>query len=220
MATPFLSSISYIALRIWGLRINKTGHQIKKGENFLIVGNHLSYLDVLIYATMYPCCFVTSVEVRDTFFLGHLCKLGGCVFVERRNRKGLRGEIKEIEDALAYGLNVIVFPEATSTNGESVLRFKRPLFQSAITVGKDVLPVVLNYTKINNKGLSIENRDLLFWYGDMEFAPHFWKFLNLDSIRCEVKTLPPITDTDSREITDLSETAHALIEKDFNAITS
>ncbi len=220
MSTPFLALLCKFALKVWGLKVSYTGHKIKPGENFLIVGNHLSYLDVIIYATQYPCCFVTSVEVRDTFFLGHLCKLGGCVFVERRSRKGLKGEIREIEEALEYGLNVIVFPEATSTNGESILRFKRPLFQSAITTKSDVLPIVLNYKTVNKETVQLSNRDLLFWYGDMDFLPHFWDFLNLDSIECEIKTLPPITDTNTLDTTELSVKAHELISSEYKPITT
>lgn len=212
--------ITRVALWIWGVKPNYVGHDIDENQNFLMVGNHLSYLDVVLYASKYPCLFVTSVEVRDSFGLGHICKLAGCVFVERRSRKGLGSEVSEITEALKNGLNVIVFPEATSTNGESVLRFKRPLFQAAINSGKPVLPIVLNYKYINNQPVRLSNRDQICWYGDMDFIPHFWNFLNLSSVEADVKTLPPITDTEILDITDLSVKAHDLVESEFQPFTA
>jgi 1-acyl-sn-glycerol-3-phosphate acyltransferase len=83
--------------------------------------------------------------MKNTFFLGQICKFASCLFVERRSRGNLDQEIKEITDALNYGHNVLIFPEGTSTNGDEVLRFKRPLFNAAIFSSKKVLPATLNY---------------------------------------------------------------------------
>lgn len=216
-AIRFLSKISKVTLSVMGIKIRKNGI-FKEDSNFLIVGNHLSYLDVLIYSSVFPTCFVTSVEVRDTFFLGHLCKLVGCVFVERRSRSGLKNEIQEITHALNAGLNVAVFPEATSTNGESVLRFKRPLFQSSLDSGKPVLPLCLNYLKINNEPIDLNTRDNVFWYGDMEFLGHFLNLISLKSVICEVKVIPEITDKSVKDITELSVQAHELISREFKPV--
>jgi 1-acyl-sn-glycerol-3-phosphate acyltransferase len=135
---------------------------------------------------------VTSTDVRDTPFLGQICKLAGCLFVDRKNRKHLKDEIQELRDALNSGLNVTVFPEATSTNGDEVLRFRRPLFESSIATGKAILPLTINYLSISGQKLSTRNRDKVCWYGDMNFFPHFLALLNEKEINVEVIFSEPI----------------------------
>lgn len=138
----------------------------------LIASNHMSYLDVLVLAAKFPGLFVTSVEVRDMPFLGLLSRLGGCLYVERRSREGLSSEVREISSALSQGLSVLLFPEATSTNADQVLRFRRPLFQAAIDAGTKVLPVTLNYISVDRQSFQRRNRDIICWYGSMPFLSH------------------------------------------------
>lgn len=144
-------------------------------KNYFIVCNHLSYLDMMMISSVIPTSYVTSIEIKETPVLGQLAQLSGCLFVERRNKKNIMSEIQEIETALKNGVNVTVFPEATSTNGEQVLGFKRSLFQSAVNVGVEVLPLTINYKTIDGKALNRQNRDKVCWYGDMSFAPHLWE---------------------------------------------
>jgi len=155
-------------------------------RNFLIVSNHMSYMDILVMCSRHPACFVTSVEMRDIPFLGHMCKLAGCVFVERRNKDNLGREVSEITEALKAGLNVVIFPEATSTNGEGVIRFKRPLFRSSIDSNIPVLPMTVNYTHLDGLKVDKSNRDYVCWYGDMTFADHLFKLLSITSTRASL----------------------------------
>jgi lyso-ornithine lipid O-acyltransferase len=179
---------SKILLTILDIQIehNVKGISVRKG-NF-IVSNHLSYLDILVISSLVPTCFVTSIEMKKTPFLGQIIQLAGCLFVERRNRNNIHYEIKEIERALKAGLNVTVFPEATSTNGEQVLQFKRSLFQAAISGNANLLPLTLNYTHLNGNKVTLVNRDYLCWYGEMSFLPHLWKLCQQNDIVVQVVT--------------------------------
>ncbi len=207
-----------LAIRLMNIKIKFNGMTIDDKQAYLIVSNHLSYLDVLIMATIYPGCFVTSVEIKNTPFLGHICRLAGCLFVERRSRSGLGAEVQEIKDALLDGTNVVIFPEATSTNGESVLRFKRPLFQAVIDENISILPICINYKTIDGSAVTTQNRDRAFWYGDMDFLPHYLGVLSSKEIVCEVKSLELITDTQSNDITELSIKAHSVVNSNYNPI--
>ena len=174
-------------LKVLGIKTDfKNLPGLDQQENYLVVSNHLSYLDVLVLASKLPACFVTSREIKQTPFLGQLCSLAGCLFVDRKNRSGLKGEINELRDALKSGLNVIVFPEATSTDGSEVLRFKRPLFESSVATSKPILPITINYQLISKKPVSLKNRDLICWYGDMDFFPHFLTLLEQTEVHVEV----------------------------------
>lgn len=70
-----------------------------KDQPFLLVGNHLGLMDVFLLASVRPSLFITSVEMRNTPLLGTICEMGGCLFVERRNRAGIGQEIQTIRAA-------------------------------------------------------------------------------------------------------------------------
>ena len=184
-------------------------------DNALVVCNHMSYLDILVLSSIYPSCYITSVEMKNTPLLGYLCDLGGCVYVERRNKVNLGKEISEITQALNRGLNVCFFPEATSHNGEEILRFRKPLFNAARYAHKNILPVVLNYQEINGEGFSKLNRDLVCWYGDMSFAEHIWALAGDNKVKVSVKFLDPVLNPQEFHSRDLAKKTQAMVEEHF-----
>lgn len=203
-----------ILLWILGIKVTLKGDKTSLNTGTLIVCNHLSYLDILVIASRLPTCFVTSNEMKETPGLGLLCKLGGCVFVERRNRENIDNEVEEIKVALQKGLCVIFFPEATSTSGETVLPFKRSLFHAAVTANTDVLPLCLNYIELNGKKVDTSNRDEIFWYGDMEFGSHFKHLCSHSSIKVELTKLEKIS------INSVNSDSKLLRDKAFDTISA
>ena len=222
-ARPFLiqivSIICKLGLKIFNVKVRKTFAPVDFNDNYLIVSNHLSYLDILIISSYLPTCFVTSHEMKETPFLGHLCLLGGCLFVERRSRAGITGEVKELSNALDDGLNVVIFPEATSTNGESVIRFRRPLFQAAINAHAKVLPLCLNYRTLDGEKLTIKNRDKVFWYGDMGFLGHALALFKHKGVVAELTIMPSLKSTDYADKNELSDVCYKLVSDEFEVIT-
>ncbi len=205
----------------WGLKVMGVSLKVK-GKNYdftkdnkLIVSNHLSYLDILVVAAITPTCFVTSEEIRQTFFLGTLCEFAGCLFVDRRTRKNLALEINEITDGLENNVNVTIFPEATSTNGDEVLRFKQPLYSAAIFAEKKIQPICLNYRSINNEYISSQNRDLIFWYDKMPFFSHLWNLLGQKNINVEVDYLEVLTTEKDKKTKYYAEKSHQLITERY-----
>lgn len=181
-------------LNVLGIRIKiKKNFSYDNNKTYLIVSNHLSYLDVLIIASIFPASFITSVEISKDIFLGSLAKLGGSVFIERRNKARLIKDLESVSRVLSKGFNVVLFPEGTSTNGETVLPFKKTLFRSAIYRGIEILPLYIHYISINETTVNRGNRDLIFWYGSMKFFPHFIKLLKLRKIDAELYILQSIT---------------------------
>jgi len=158
-----------------------------KHDVVLFVSNHLSYLDAVVLASLWPMLFVTSVEVKETLFLGHLARASGSLFVERRNRSRVSEEVGAIASAMLNGCSVMVFPEATSSNGEDVLPFKKSMFASAVLAGVPVRPLSLAYTHINGATSNRHNRDLVCWYGRMEFLGHFLGLLGLTGLKSKIQ---------------------------------
>ena len=157
--------------------------------------------------------------MKETPFLGKICLLGGCLFVERRSKSGLNNEIKELSEALDDGLSVVIFPEARSTNGEAVIQFKRPLFQAAINSCAHVLPVCLNYKKLDGEKLDLSNRDRVFWYGDMGFLGHALKLFSHKDIQVELTIMPSLNSVEFADKNELAEACYKLVSDEYQNIT-
>lgn len=215
---PWISAYCRLGIRIMNFKIQISGRtDLLNTGPYLIASNHMSYLDILILSSKMPGCFVTSQEIREVPFLGHLCMLAGCLFVERRNKENIHKEIHELTEALEKDLNVIFFPEATSTNGEQILRFRKPLFQAAINSNQQVLPVCLNYVSIDKIPVNVQTRDRLCWYGDMSFAPHLWRLMRAHEVGVEIQVLEVIS-SDNKNPQSLAESSQAQVERAFRPV--
>jgi len=151
--------------------LDSLGYQVEAQEivwpeRAFIVANHLSYVDILCIASQSPCVFVTSTEMRDTPFLGIICRLGGCIFVNRKRHFVARSELNEIRETLTAGSRVVVFPEATSSDGSQVLPFKRGLFRAAQDARVPLVSVCLNYDEYRYEGPLEESRNRICYFGD------------------------------------------------------
>lgn len=213
MLTRLVSSFARFTCSFMGLKVYSIG-TLSKINSALMVGNHLSYLDVIVHSSLRPSCFVTSVEIKETPVLGQICQMAGCVFVERRSRENLSKEIAEVSESLRFGTNVTIFPEATSTNGDRVIRFKRPLFQAAIDAHVPIIPMTINYERIDGERVSLDNRDDVCWYGDMDFLPHLWRVLIHKRIDITVKYHPEVKATGST--TELAEISHQKVSSSYD----
>ena len=210
----------YCQFTLWLLRVrvNAIHSSARLETNALYVSNHLSYLDVLVICSEVPCSFVTSTEVRDSPGLGWICRSSGCVFVDRRNKRNIHGEVAELSDGLRSGINIGIFPEATSTNGEQIMRFRRPLFTAAIDAGKPVVPLCLNYTRVGGDFINRQTRDTVFWYGDMDFLPHLWSMVRNGGTEVDLHILPALPTQPADEAMDLALRSQTLVESVFQPV--
>jgi 1-acyl-sn-glycerol-3-phosphate acyltransferase len=138
----------------------------------LIVSNHLSHLDILLYATALPCIFVSKSEVLDWPMFGILARCGGTIFVERSKVHGVNHPARKLADVLRSGIPVILFPEGTSTDGGSVLPFRSAFFEPAIVTQSPIRAAAIGYS------VSDGNEADLCYYGEIAFFPHLVSVLS------------------------------------------
>lgn len=163
------------------------------GGPFLVVSNHLGYLDIAVLSGLLPVTFVSKSEVRSWPFIGFLARTAGTIFVDREDLHMAKDFVERIRCRLAAGENVHVFPEGTSSRGETVLPFKTAAFASAASMpGIRVLPVRIDLLTVGGKSAGGDLRDVACWHGDMEFVPHFWNFLGAGGARFLVRIGAPI----------------------------
>lgn len=186
-----------------------------KANNYLMVGNHMSYMDVLILAASQPALFVTSVDMGEVPVLGHMTKMAGCIHVERRNRTQIERDLGEMTQALKDGFDVMIYPEGTSSNGQQVLPFKKSLLMAAVEAGKDIQPICLKYVEIDGEPFGPSNSDKICWYGDMTFTPHFLGLMKVKSMKVELHFLEPIKVTKDSTRSELAEKAFRAISDEY-----
>jgi 1-acyl-sn-glycerol-3-phosphate acyltransferase len=216
--TKLVSFTGRVGLKIIGINVVQNSRHVGHAKNFLIVSNHLGYLDILVISSFFPSCFVTSMEMKKTFFLGQICLLAGCLFVDRKNRRNIHKEVSELTKALQAGLSVVIFPEARSTDGSLVVAFKRPLFQAAIDAKSSVLPICLNYKSINKQEVTAQNRDVLFWYGNKLFITHVIKLFAHKNILVEMNIFPDFSASNYKDKLEISDKCHELLSSKYRKI--
>ena len=155
-------------------------------QSGLIASNHLSYLDILFYGATVPCVFVAKTEVRSWPLLGLLAALGGTVFIQRGSTARAAEAAVRLEKLLASGVIVLVFPEGTSTDGATVLRFYPSMFEPAIRAAAPVTAAAIAYSA----GQDAAEKDLCY-YGDISFAPHLLGTLQLPELVATMRFASP-----------------------------
>jgi 1-acyl-sn-glycerol-3-phosphate acyltransferase len=181
-------------VRIVGIRIEIVGEPCPH-RPVLFVANHCSYFDIVVLGARLDASFVAKQEVAGWPGIGPMARIAGTVFVERRARHS-RTQRDAMSDLLGRGNNsLILFPEGTSSNGQSVLPFKSSLF-SVVEGGLRTLPVQpvsVSYTRLDGLPLGRGWRSHYAWYGDMELASHLWMALGLGRVTVTLVFHPPVT---------------------------
>jgi 1-acyl-sn-glycerol-3-phosphate acyltransferase len=166
---------------LFGIRIQVQGTPVR-GEGVLLLANHTSWLDIVIFSAIQPLSFVAKSEIQGWPLFGTLARLQRTVFIER-SRRAATGEARDsIRQRLMAGDCLVLFPEGTSHDGNHVLPFKSALLGAAEAVlqgGRHVKvqPVSAAFTGLHGLPMGRENRPVFAWYGDMELLSHLWEAL-------------------------------------------
>lgn len=193
----------------------KCNNPIPADEASLLVGNHMGFIDIVCILSLQPVVFITSRELRETPFLGQIAEMGACAYVDRRNRMKIQEELMDIINVLKQGFRVVLFAEATASNGEQVLPFKKTLMMSSGFAHRPIRPFCFNFRKVNGGPVLYEHRDSLCWYGDIGFFTSIWNAMHLDSIEAEIEFLPLIDVAVDADRTEVSKKVHSFVEKKF-----
>ena len=175
----WMSRSSRRLLRIFGYSANISGPVPRSG---LLVSNHLSYLDIPAICATAPAVFVSKADVRGWPLFGWLAALGGTVFIERERRTHVGEVNREITTALAAGTLVVVFPEGTSSDGQTVLPFRASLLEPALRGGHELTAAWIHYELADGDA----GREACYW-GDHTFFPHLVNLLGKRHVRATLR---------------------------------
>jgi lyso-ornithine lipid O-acyltransferase len=172
------------AMREMGIEISVEGEFPERGA---VISNHLSYLDIIVFATLHPCVFVAKEEIRRWPVVGWMTTMSGTVYVARGHGGSAMRAREAMQAALDAGLPVVFFPEGTTSNGSQLLKFHSGLLSQVMEGGAPVTAAYLSYSFAEDNGPDASVADDVCYWGDRDMLAHILKFLGLRGVRAEVR---------------------------------
>jgi 1-acyl-sn-glycerol-3-phosphate acyltransferase len=172
-----------------------------RGKGVFFVSNHFSYIDGIVASSIFSFVFIGKTELKNWPLLGVMIRLSETIFINRVNIFNIQNELEKITFLLNSNVNVILFPEGTSSDGKVIIPFKSSFFSAPLEAECKIIPLTIKYKKINDRVINDFNKDLVYWYRDMEFFPHFVGVLGLKSIDVELKVNSSLQVNDALEQT-------------------
>ncbi|WP_394144324.1 MFS transporter [Vibrio atypicus] len=120
---------------------HKNLHHLPEKGGALIVCNHVSYMDALLLSAVCPRLirFVMEEEYASLPPLRRFLKRAGVIPISATNRSSIRRAFNEVEQALAEGHIVCIFPEGRLTSDGEISEFMRGM---DIILRRSPVPVI------------------------------------------------------------------------------
>ncbi|MFL5772306.1 MAG: lysophospholipid acyltransferase family protein [Flavisolibacter sp.] len=148
----------YAVFRVWmtfffllsGVRrIYKGRNNFKPVENYVVVCNHNSFMDVPLCSPGIPGPnkTIAKAEMAKIPLFGMVYKRGS-VLVDRKSEESRRSSYLKMKEVLDNGLHMCIYPEGTrNKTNEPLQRFHDGAFRLATEAQKDIVPAVIFNTK-------------------------------------------------------------------------
>lgn len=159
-----------VFLTMIGCRLKIVGKQhLKKGENYVIVCNHNSFMDVPVTTPFIPGANKTIAKksMAKTPLFGWIYTRGA-VLVDRESDESRRQSFEAMKRTLADGLHMVIYPEGTRNRTHDPLKsFYDGAFRLALVANKKIIPTLL----FNTNAVLPTNRFFYLWPKQLEM--HF-----------------------------------------------
>jgi 1-acyl-sn-glycerol-3-phosphate acyltransferase len=158
------------------------------GVGRIFVANHSSGLDIPIILTVAEAHCISRHDVAHWPLLGRGARRVGTLFVDRQSRRSGASVLKEVDQALARGEGVAMFPEGTSYAGDEVHEFRNGAFKASRRAGAEIVPLGIAYG------------DDVAYYHNTPFMTHIKRFAVLKRLRVAVEIGEPLEAVDNSTI--------------------
>ncbi len=135
----------WVIIKIFRIKVNVNGwDKIPEGK-FLLVSNHLSMFDPIIYLKTFSKNYLALVSKKEIFklpFVGRYMAAIGCIPMDRENNKNAVKSISKAQDMLLKSkYNIGIYPEGGINMTDEPLR---PLRNGAFKIAKKAdVPIVI-----------------------------------------------------------------------------
>lgn len=169
-------------LRILGVKLEVSGTVPK--PPFFLVSNHLSYLDIPVFYALLDTTFVSKAEVKHWPIIGAMARSLHVIFIDRERRRDVVRVNREISAEIHEQQGVLMFPEATTSSGERVLKFRASLLGYAAETGMEVSYAAIRY-RTGEKDYPADV-SVCWWGEEMPILPHLIKMISNRKVVAEV----------------------------------
>jgi 1-acyl-sn-glycerol-3-phosphate acyltransferase len=132
--------------RFWGVEIEVLGSEnMDPGTSYVVMSNHLSYVDIVALFLALPTIpgFLAKRELMRVPFLSQALRSGGHVLIDRGMRVNAAQALSQAAAQVKAGKTVLIFPEGTRGESDTIGAFKKGGFYLAKEAGVPILPVGL-----------------------------------------------------------------------------
>jgi 1-acyl-sn-glycerol-3-phosphate acyltransferase len=172
------------AVRGMGIEVSVQGAFPERGA---VISNHLSYLDIVVYASLHPCVFVSKAEIERWPVVGWMTTMSGTVYVARGHGGSAMKARQGMQAAVDAGLPVVFFPEGTTTNGREMLKFHSGLLAQAMEGGAAITAAYVRYSLGAGNGAQATVEDDVCYWGERDMLGHIFTFLGLRGVKAQVR---------------------------------
>jgi 1-acyl-sn-glycerol-3-phosphate acyltransferase len=133
-------------VRFWGVDVRVFGAEsVDLSRSYVVMANHLSYVDIVALFLALPIIpgFLAKAELAKIPFLSQALRSGGHVVIERDQRQSAMQTLNKAAEEVRGGKTVLVFPEGTRGDSDTIGDFKKGGFHLAKSAGVPILPVGL-----------------------------------------------------------------------------
>jgi len=136
-------------LRFAAMPLTVTGLEQLPAGQCIVVANHASYLDGLVFTAALPprFGFVIKREMARVPLAGPMLRGIGAEFIERFDRKRVVADARRLLRKGEHGKSLVFFPEGTFDARPGLLRFHPGAFHTAARAGCPVVPAVVRGTR-------------------------------------------------------------------------
>jgi len=185
-------------LRMLGMRLHLHGRMSER-RPLLLASNHVSWTDIMVLGSAARVNFIAKAEVAGWPGIGILAHLQRTVFVERERRRKSGEQAVEIAGRMRRGDPMVLFPEGSTGDGNSLLPFKSTLFGAASMAIGDasgetvvIQPVAIAYTRFHGMPMGRRHQMRAAWIGDTGLMPHLLALIREGAMDVEVHFGEPV----------------------------
>lgn len=132
---------------IFLMRVKVYGREnIDKSQSYVFVANHQGAYDIWsVYGYLnHNFRWLMKKELEKIFAVGWACKIGGHIFVDDSNIRGIKETIADAEKSLKGGMSLVIFPEGSRSWDGKLIPFKRGAFMLASEFKLPVVPLTID----------------------------------------------------------------------------
>jgi 1-acyl-sn-glycerol-3-phosphate acyltransferase len=175
------------------IKVSITGKEnFQRNENYIVVCNHNSFMDVPLSSPGIPGPnkTIAKVEMSRIPLFGIIYKRGS-VLINRKDENSRKESYQKMKEVLEGGMHMCIYPEGTRNKTDQPMKaFHDGAFKLSMETGKKIIPAIIRGTK----EMLPTHKTLYFWPG-----------------KISMQFLPPIDPTPFNDVTALKEHVYKIM---------